>query len=411
MPAITIRVTEDRSVDAVLEASVAGDLWRLSQELVTLRPTSTRDCYRVTAGGKIGIVETSGVRIVVEPKIPLVNLLALLDPDSPVLSTGMMPDGAPDDLLLAALAVRLARSMVAHARRGLRRGYVAQLSSSEFLRGKLDVPAQMRQVNSPGVRFHVEFETLTPDIPANQFPKALAAELLDRFGATSPVGESLSDAIAAYHGVTGRFPTDTFAEAIQNVPGEDSECQLLELARLIQDGFDPRSGGHDSRPTLRMLDVHRVFETHVARGLKQRLGDFQVDLQPVVVMGSSRDADRANPLARPDLLLSRGTMPIWLIDTKWKISGGTPGPDDWRQVIAGMHVTGCPFGMLIYPGESHQGVEYGIPGGGSIIVQHVCVTGEARGCRESLERLADELRDRSGALEKQDPEGRNGEVQ
>ncbi|WP_020473301.1 McrC family protein [Zavarzinella formosa] len=386
-----IRVTEDRSVEAELSPEAVTELIGLPNSLFEFRPMITPGKFRIIAGGRIGVWESPSLKVLVEPKIRDVNLLAMIDPDSPIHSHGAEPEHRPEESFLGLLAVRLGRLMVAHARRGLRQGYSAISEESAFLRGKLDIPAQLREHHPAASAFHIEHDCLTRDILVNQIPKALAAQIADRFSASTEAGGCLSDAITSYAGVSaeGLDLRRAFDELDRASP-DASEKELIDLARLIWEGFDPRETSDKHHTSLQMLDLHLVFERYVADGLMRSLREFDVQSQRSIVIAEASHRP-AELTARPDVLITNAGQPWLVLDTKWKTFVGAPAADDLQQIIAYLHVTKSPFGMLVYPGTRHDFNEFAINGGGVLILQQIQVTGTCGECRDSLNRLAHEI--------------------
>lgn len=381
-PVQTIRVVEDRSVDAALSPEAAAELFTASTDFFDARPTPTSGIFRVTAGGRVGTWESPSLRIVVEPKIPGVNVLAMIDPEAPLTAAG---GGAPEGAVTA-VAARLGRLMTRHAAVGLRQDYVERKSQSTFLTGKLDVPAHARDSRPPADLFHVEQDDYTPDIPANQFPKCVADLLQWRFPA------ELTPAAIAYSAVdTAGF--DLRSGMILWRPVPLAEKEIITCAELLV-GLCGLDQGPPGRPTLKTLDLHRIFEKYVVRELWPRMPGFGVVPQQAISL-AVEDTDRNFRLTgAPDMVIDGGDRTLVVADTKWKVLESRPNPADVHQIIAYMHATRSPLGMLIYPGEENTNREFDVLGDGQLIVQQVKVVGTVEACQAGIAEVADAIRRR-----------------
>ncbi len=376
-PLQTIRVVEDRSVDAACSPEAAAELLASPTDFFDVLPTATSGMYRITAGGRVGTWESPSLCVVVEPKIAGVNVLAMIDPEAPLTAEGGgEPEGA-----LTTVAARLGRLMTRHAAVGLRQDYVERKRQSAFLTGKLDVPAHARSSHPPTDLFHVEQDDYTPDMPANQFPKCVVDLLQWRFPA------ELTPAAAAYAGVDAAgFNPRSGLYPRRPVPLAEEE--IIACAELLW-GLCGVDRGPRDRPTLKALDLHRIFEQYVARELLTRLPGLGVSPQRTISL-AVEDTDRHFRLTgAPDIVVSAEDRTRIVADTKWKVLEWRPNPADVHQIMAYMHATRCPFGMLIYPGEENTCREFDVLGGGQLTVQQVNVVGTVEECQTAIAELAD----------------------
>src|SRR5262245_5790383 len=143
-----------------------------------LVPTRQRDLYRLTPRGHVGTLVAPGCRLVIRPKIPVRNLLFLLDPDDPPPPAQDRTSADPGSELLDFLAGRLARLLTERAARGLHRAYVERSAEGPFVQGRLDLPAQIRGAPGRKDRVHCRHEDFTLDVPCNQVPRATAEQVL-----------------------------------------------------------------------------------------------------------------------------------------------------------------------------------------------------------------------------------------
>src|SRR5207253_9336450 len=136
---------------------------------------------------------------------------------------------------------------------------------------------------------------------------------------------------------------------------------LLDLCRLLADGLAP--GGRDGATACPafLLDMERVFEGYVTRGIVESfagLGRYRVDVQPRHV-ANRPVAGQPDIHLRPDVVLSRDGRAQVVVDAKWKDLAGSPlMTDDVYQVLAYCTALGVGRGVLVYPGRRDRAWEY-----------------------------------------------------
>src|SRR5262249_48309042 len=157
-----------------------GQVW-----FVRVTSATQAGCYTLTPRGYAGMLNTPGCRFVLRPKIPLTCLGHLIDP-ALVFSH---PDAStPEEgLFLDVLAQHFARSLHDLARNGLHRAYRERSEQGPFLRGPLDVAAQMRHATPAVAELHSRHDDFTADLLCNQLVAATAEQL-----ARSPLLSSAS---------------------------------------------------------------------------------------------------------------------------------------------------------------------------------------------------------------------------
>src|SRR5581483_11404436 len=140
-----------------------------------LAPGPSRHVWRLTPAGVAGVILTPRRRIVISPKIPVRNLLFLVDDEGD-------PDlvrPADDSGILDPLAERLARLMSERAAAGLHRDYREISHQGPYLIGQLDLAAQLRQPAGRKDQLHSRHDAFTADLPCNQVPRTLAWALAE----------------------------------------------------------------------------------------------------------------------------------------------------------------------------------------------------------------------------------------
>jgi 5-methylcytosine-specific restriction enzyme subunit McrC len=360
---------------------------------IDVLPTWRRHRYRVTALGYAGVLVAPTCRLVIRPKIPLQNLFVLLDPTAPVPSEADASSPEPVGELLDFLAGQLAHRLAARAVAGLHRGYRERADEGPTLHGRLDLQAQLREAPGRKDVLHGRVDDLTVDVPCNQAAKATAERLLSSGLLGDSVRQALTRALRGYEDVSAPpLGAELFAAA---QPDRLTEAYRppLDLCRLLADGLAPgdRSGAIPGPAFL--LDLERVFERFVTRGIVEAFADEPgaVSVQPPHRLRS----DEAAPTLtlRPDVTLDRGGRPVLIVDAKWKrLPRAGPLPADLYQALAYGAALGARRVVLVYPGRRERCWTYTLPAALELEVRTLAVTGPGERCRRSLRRLGRELR-------------------
>jgi 5-methylcytosine-specific restriction enzyme subunit McrC len=363
---------------------------------VEVAPTGCRGRYRLTPAGHVGTIVLPTRRLVIRPKVPLVNLFHLLDPASPPPAADDRADTTAGAEALDFLAGRLARLLAERAAAGLHRGYAERAERGPFLQGRLDVAAQVRAGGARKDALHCRYEEFTADVPCNRVPRAVAELVLRSPLAGERARSAVRQALGGFDGV-GAEPLgpDAFARA-EPGPSAETYRPLLDLCRLLAEALAPagREGGTVCPAFL--LDMDRVFEAYVTRGLASSFAGrarYRLDVQPRHVANRPA-AGQPDIHLRPDLVLSRDGRPEVVVDAKWKdLAGAAPEADDVYQVLAYCAALGAGRAVLVYPGRRDRAREYELVGTPiRLTVRTLRVVGGPGECARSLRRLGRALR-------------------
>jgi 5-methylcytosine-specific restriction enzyme subunit McrC len=363
---------------------------------VEVVPTRRRGCYCLTPTGHVGTIVLPTRRLVIRPKIPLVNLFHLLDPASPPPVVGDQAEATPGTEALDFLAGRLAVLLGERAAAGLHRGYAERSERGPFLQGRLDVAAQVREGGARKDGLHCRFEEFTADVPCNRLPKAVAELVLRSPLAGERARARVRQSLGGFDGVQAApLGLDSFAQA---EPDRLTAAYrpLLDLCRLLADGLAP--GGREGATACPafLLDMERVFEGYVTRGIGESFAGrerYRVDVQPRHV-ANRPVAGQPDIHLRPDVVLARDGEPLVVIDAKWKDLAGAPlVTDDLYQVLAYCTALGVGRGVLVYPGRRDGRWDYEMAGTPiRLTVRTLRVVGDRQRCARSLRRLGRTLR-------------------
>lgn len=355
---------------------------------IDLAPTGRRGVYRLTPRGVAGVVAAPTRRLVIRPKIPLQNLFFLLDPDDPAPASRDETAPTPRPDLLDFLAGRLARLLAERAAAGLRRGYRERAEEGPFLHGRIDVAAQLRQGPGRKDRLHGLRDDFTADVACNQAPKATAERLLASSLLGDPVRDALAAALRGFEEVEGGSLTPEVFAAAEADRLADGYGPLLDLCRLLADALGPGDASGPAACPAFLLDMERVFERYVTRGVVAAFGGD----------GGKATAQETHVVAagvemRPDVTVRRDDRPALVVDAKWKRPAGAPASADLYQMLAYCTALGVGRAVMVYPGRSDRMRTYALLNAPiRVEMRTLRVIGDATACRRSVARLGRELR-------------------
>lgn len=217
--------------------------------------------------------------------------------------------------------------MLARASDGLLRGYVERELTDSQLRGRIDLPSQLRKHTRQPTLFDQIADEWTPDIPWNRLPKAVAVRLLAEPRLGADVRDALERAVAAFAEVS-----DTPASASERAgmtwdARTEPYRELIDWCNLI---------GTENV----LVSLERAFEGYATRAFREALeGDLR----------AQADVRVGHITLTPDLTVFHGSTPTSVWDAKWKRP--EPTSPDVHQALAYAAVLGVPVCGLVYPGR------------------------------------------------------------
>lgn len=380
-----IRLVEWRTRELILPRADVDFLLSHARTVFEVQPAFGSGKVRLTARGAVGFLDGPTIRFVIRPKVPWPNLLMLLGLERVTPAPGQQVEA--DAALLSVLAHELAGRIRAVVQSGLVRGYREADTVSAFLRGRLRTADQVRDAAARAFpdHFHVTESVFDLDTPWNRIPKGVATALLARTRLPGSVRADLAAAVGQLDTVPHREPTDADFDAAEREPRAAGYRDVLDLCRLIRDGFRAARLGADGAGGF-LLDLGRVFEQHLARGVADALASrpaWSVEAQPRFVLAATRGE---TAVLQPDLVLRRRGQVLSVLDAKWK----RPGLDaaDLHQVLAYAAVTGARHVGLVYPGSRTARRQLHLPGGRvRVSLLRLRVVGPPEACRDSVTHL------------------------
>jgi 5-methylcytosine-specific restriction enzyme subunit McrC len=393
----TLLLTERRCAEHTLSGDDLEFLLAEHAHHLRIVPTRRPSVYRITPTRYVGLLVAPRCRLVIRPKIPVRSLYHLLDPSAvPPDVTAVTPEDA-SAALVDFLALRLAALLGERLTAGLHRSYVEQEGEGRFLQGRLDVAAQLRETAARPDQFHCRREEFTHDVSCNRIPRA-ALELLLRSPLLGDAARAaLEQTLHRLEGVSSVALTgQLFDWEADRSPA--AYLPLLDLCRVLADSSHQAPGGRPGTtlgPTF-LLDLERVFERYVTRGIKNAFagkGRFSVSEQ---LSQSFDPVESGQPglLMRPDVTVFEGSEPRSVLDAKWKrLPPHGKVTADLYQLLAYCTAIGASRGGLVYPGRADHCRTYRLARTGvRIEVRTLRITAGPAGCRRSLRRLGRAIR-------------------
>lgn len=388
-----LRLVERRRQVCTLAGDEVRFLLRQHRTHLELTPTERRQRWLVRPAGVAGVLTTPRRAIVIEPKMPLDNVLLLLDAatvgdDAPIATTA---GGG----LLDLLAGLLARRMRERASVGLHRGYREEATQGPYLVGRLDLAAQLRQSPAEAMRLHSRHDAFTADLPCNQLLRAVAAHLAGSLLLGETSRRALAEAVAGFAEVSETPLTPALLARARSEPAPAEYRPLLDLAALLAEALQPGLDvGPRHAPAL-LVSLERLFETYLTRLVTTAFTDrpgqrvaVQVTHHPALPSPGAPDLT-----IRPDLTIDREERPCVVLDAKWKRLGAAPPAADVYQVVAYATLLGAERAVLVYPGGGRRRWDLTFTDCPvRLQVRTLAVAGSAQRCQLAARRLQRDLR-------------------
>lgn len=323
-------------------------------------PTGRRDRYRLTALGCAGVLVAPTCRFVIRPKIPLANVFAMLDPLAavPAECDHIAPESGTEalDFLAGQLAHRMAERVAA----GLHRAYREQCERGAVLHGRLDLPTQLREAPGRKDLLHSQYDDLSTDVPCNRAVKATAEALLSSPLLGVEVRTALRQALAGFEGVSLVPLSVRLWDEIEAGRLPVEYRPLVDLCRLLADSLALNDAAGNTPAPNFLLDLERVFEMHVTRGIIDAFAQNRSHTVAVQTTHTVNEpvADQPDLTMRPDLTINREGRTVWVIDAKWKRLPRSAETADLYQVLAYGTMLGAEGVVLVYPGKRWSVREY-----------------------------------------------------
>lgn len=318
--------------------------------------------WTLTPGSTIGAVEVGNLAVLIQPKIPIPQLLSLAcyAIDNVKFQTSDF-DFPEERALPEVLALALGKAARRAFSRGLLHGYLAREEALTTVRGRIRFDEQFRR--RPGIFLPIEirYDEFTDDILANRLVKAAAIRLMWA-GLRSPRARN------ELRWVAGMLDNVSLCEWPPNSVPEVAFDRLNEhyravvtLSRLVLRRGELQSHRGAVRASGFLMDMNAVFQEFVTAALREALGlsenEFKERSIPTLDIGK-------RVRLRPDLVWQRAGRYVFVGDAKYKeVVSDVPNADLY-QLLAYTTALDLPGGLLVYAKGEREPATYTIRNSG-----------------------------------------------
>jgi 5-methylcytosine-specific restriction enzyme subunit McrC len=371
-------VIGNKAFDALAELALGR---QSSDETDFLKLSSNRGNNCVQVKNYVGVFEFAGFQIEVLPKTTtdtddpvrarkiLWRMLSSVHAVSPLEADQASLETLRDSWLES--MIRLVLVAISQlVRRGLKREYTRVEDESNFLRGQLNLSAQVRQRPGRQHYFNIRFDQYLLDRAENRLLKS-ALVRLSRWTRNFENTRLCRELLFAFHDVqeSGDVATDLSSWSIDR--SMIHYQSLLPWIKLILRNETPAFAKGENIGISLLFPMEKLFEEYVAIRVKRQL-------QPGYFLKSQAaskylvEEHNSKPMfqLRPDLAITKNKQPIAILDTKWKLIDQTKGStkdkydlkqSDFYQLFAygEKYLGGRGDLFLIYP--KHERFEDTLP--------------------------------------------------
>ena len=338
----SLRTVYDQGHPAIKLGSLVGYICSPAGEQIEILPKTESGCENTSESRDVmrRILQSS-----IAPKQYQANDALLMKDDSPI-----------HEWIFSQYLEEL-QSLVTH---GLKFNYLEIEEQQAFLRGRLNVSAQVQQRPGSEHLFHIRHEIFTPDRLENRLLKT-ALNFVHSYCATSDnwrLSNTLMqqlDEIPVETAPVPRLKQWSSSRLMQSYNAIKPWCELI----LMQ--FNPNFQRGSHRGIALLFPMELLFESYVANLLRgQVVPGWRLRSQAKSKYLIENHKSKALFNLRPDLLLESKSA-VQVLDTKWKIldsnnSGENYGlkQSDFYQLFAYAHKYQKGKGdmMLIYPANN-----------------------------------------------------------
>ena len=247
------------------------------------------------------------------------------------------------DLFVAALLAQAELLL----RQGLKKHYHRTEANRRALRGQLLFAQQLRHNLTHAEQFYTRAQTYDVAHPFNALIRQALA-----LATTLPLPTALAARARSLLLHWPEVPAVPVPTALPALPPASARYgPALELALLLLRHHSPAPKGGDTAAVALLFDMNRLFETYVARQLRQA----------APALGCRVETQSSRPLwhdvpVRPDVVLRLPGGRTMVLDTKWKLPAThRPTAADLQQLFAYCHLWRANHGLLLYPNPTATG--------------------------------------------------------
>jgi len=319
----------------------------------------TGNQWKLTSQGYVGHIPLSPeVALSLQPKVPLGNLFAMLEYAYNLKSfrflEGWSHCNSLDDFY-ERLADILASRILDRTRQGLYRAYIDRTERLTCLRGRLNVPHQIRRPWDIKPQCH--YQEQTADIEDNQILLWTLRQITHHGIVRDSVSHTVRRAYRALHGTISLFPCHPRTCQGRTYHRLNEDYQTLHaLCRFFLDQTGPNLQQGDRRMLPFLVNMNQLFESFVATWLQTHRREvlephgLQLKVQERVHLSEEHAIHFDIDLVLVD---STTGATRYVLDTKYK-APRSPSTSDVQQAIAYAETRNTTEAVLIYPHDLEQ---------------------------------------------------------
>ncbi len=203
-------------------------------------------------------------------------------------------------------------------KKGVKRDYTPQADNLFYLKGKLNIAAQLKHNFVQNHRFAVDFDEYLPDIPLNRLIKTALQKVL--LITRSSVNQRLVRELEFVFADVAILPSNTQLKLEFAVSrGMEHYTAPIAWSELILKGLSPLSMRGDTNAFSLLFPLEAVFESYVEAVIRRTMDE------PYTVKGQLQtshlvkyDSQRMFKL-KPDIAICERSELKLVLDTKWKL--------------------------------------------------------------------------------------------
>ncbi len=340
-------LTEHLPFEVELPDRVVTELADRYSKQIDVRFGGAPGRWKLVANSFVGTIRVDEHQFLIKPKVPLENLLALMDIEVSSEAWQRKVVGlAVDPDLLAVMSRLFCVACENTTRRGVRRSYVEQHERLVSPRGRIDL---REIVQTPGTLSPVPcvFDEHTANNRLNQILRAA----LQRARRVPALGASwqrrLLGQLAELEDVDDVRSNDwSWVKRWEPAPMEQHYAIAVRLAHMLLTGSSVKSKFGDSEANTFLLNMNSLFEAWVGRRLSEYYSEHDVTEQDKLDL----DIDGQVKL-KPDLVVrDRSNRVVAVADVKYKklAPDGDGRNPDYYQALAYATAFDLDEAWLIY---------------------------------------------------------------
>lgn len=319
---------------------------------IDIKPPSflTGHQWKLQPRGWVGYIPLNeSVHFSLAPKVPISNLFRMLEYAYRLpfrLLEGMTGADSLSDVY-ERLASVLAKRIRVRLRQGLYRSYIQERERLPFVRGRIDIPSQLR--NPHRIKIPCDFDDHTSDLEDNQILLWTLTRILESGRCserTLPYIRQARRGLLGFASLKPFSPKKCIAR-LYNRLNNDYE-PLHALCRFFLEHTGPKHLAGDNRMLPILVNMDNLFERFVLEWLRIHMpkrylvhGQENVEFQMGNVVTIKID------ISIEDL---ESGQTAFILDTKYK-TPDRPDAHDLEQIIAYAEAKACRRAALIYPIE------------------------------------------------------------